>query len=183
MQLHIIKSTKRGQQKSSFFNAFDEFKERSKQLFNIPEIDEYLYFEEKKNICIVNNSSLNISDNFLYSVITNTCITFHLKDDEDTCDKSIPTKKMTILVDAGNGNNLGHVYLDLTRKASIEGFDIKEILKQIIVLRAFTFHQMLDTIINEIPKFICQYDSNCKIQIIIIDLLNTLIFLKIFWSC
>lgn len=163
------------QNSTNFINAFDEFKERKRQLFNIPEIDGHLFFEDKKNICIVNNSASNISDNFLYSIITNACIGYQLNGDEITYDKNIPAKKMTLLVDAGNGNNLGHIYLNLIKKSSYEDFDIKEILKQIVVLRAFTFYQMLNIIIKEIPKFICQYDSNCKIQIIILDFLDTLI--------
>lgn len=142
----------------------------------MPEIDAHFFFEDKKNVCIVNNSCSNICDNFLYSVITNACITYHLNGDETTYANNIlPKKKMTLLVDAGNGNNLGCIYLDLVKKSSIEGFDIEEILKKIVVLRAFTFYQMLNIIINEIPKFIYQLDKNCKIQIIVLDLLDTLI--------
>jgi hypothetical protein len=101
---------------------------------------------------------------------------YHLNANEITYDNDIPTKKkMTLLVDAGNGNNLGYIYLDLIKKSSVEEFDIKEVLKQIVVLRAFTFYQMLNVIINEIPKFIYQCDSDYKIQIIILDLLDTLI--------
>lgn len=79
------------------------------------------------------------------------------------------------MVDAGNGNNLGHIYLDLVKKSSDKEIDIKEFLKQIVVLRAFTFYQMLNIIINEIPKSIYQLGKNCKIQIIVLDLLDTLI--------
>lgn len=177
MQLNSTKSIKKDFQSSTiFFNAFDEFNERNRQPFNIPEIDRYLLFEDKKNVCIVNNSSSNISHSYLYSIITNACIEYHLNSDEVTYDNNIsPKKKMTLLIDAGNGNNLGYIYLDLVKKSSDEEIDIKEFLKQIVVLRAFTFYQMLNIVINEIPKFIYQCDSDCKIQIIVLDLLNTLI--------
>ena len=177
MPLPSTKSIKKDFQSSTiFFNAFDEFNERNRQLFNIPEIDRYLLFEDKKNVCIVNNSSSNISHSYLYSIITNACIAYHLNNDEVTYDNNISQKKkMTLLIDAGNGNNLGYIYLDLVKKSSDEEIDIKELLKQIVVLRAFTFYQMLNIVINEIPKFIYQCDSDCKIQIIVLDLLDTLI--------
>ncbi|HET6590549.1 MAG TPA: hypothetical protein VFG45_10340 [Candidatus Nitrosocosmicus sp.] len=177
MHLLSTNSIKKELQNSKiFFNAFDEFSERNRRLFNIPEIDRHLFFEDKKNICIINNSSSNISDSYLYSVITNACIAYHLNGEDVTCDNNIlPKKKVTLLIDAGNGNNLGYVYLDLVKTWSNEEIDIKEFLKQVVVLRAFTFYQMLNIVINEIPKFIYQCDSDCKIQIIILDLLNTLI--------
>ncbi|MDN5847585.1 MAG: hypothetical protein L0H53_15075, partial [Candidatus Nitrosocosmicus sp.] len=68
--------------KNNFVNAFDEYNERCRKLFDIPEIDQYLSFEDKKNICIVNNSSSSISGNFLYSIIANACINYHLIDDK-----------------------------------------------------------------------------------------------------
>lgn len=175
MQLHSTKPIKKElQNPAKFFNAFDEFNERNRQLLNIPEIDTHLFFEDKKNICIVNNSTSTVADNFLCSVITNACIAYHLNGKEVSYNSNILAKKMTLLIDAGNGNNLGNIYLDLVKKSSTREFDIKEILKQIVVLRAFTFHQMLNIIINEIPKFIHQLNGNCKIQIIVVDLLNTL---------
>ena len=161
--------------KNNFVNAFDEYKERNRKLFDIPEVDQYLSFEDKKNICIENNSSSsNISGNFLYSIIANACISHHLIN-RKTGYEINPLKKITILVDAGNGNNLGSMYLSLIKKSSSENFDIKEILKQIIVVRAVTFYQLLNIIINEIPKFIYQLNDNCKIQLIVIDFLNTLL--------
>lgn len=177
MQLHPTKLTEKELQNSKiFFNAYDEYNERNRRLFDIPEIDRQLIFEDKKNVCIINNSSSNISDIVLYSMISNACITYHLDGDDITFDNDIrPKKKMTLLIDAGNGNNLGNIYLDLVKKSSTDEFDIKEILKQIVILRAFTFRQMLNILMNVVPQFIYQLNGNCKIQIIILDLLDTLI--------
>lgn len=159
--------------KNNFANAFDEYNERKRKLFDIPEVDQYLSFEDKKNIFIVNKSSSNISGNFLYSIIANACINYHLIDDKTRhCNNYVENK--TILIDTGNGNNLGHLYLELIKKSSSRNFDIKEILEQITVVRAFTFYQLLNIIINEVPKFIYQLDDNYKIQIIVMDFLDTL---------
>lgn len=162
--------------KDNFVNAFDEYNERNRKLFDIPNIDDRLNFEDKRNICIVNKSSSSISHSYLYSFITNACIAYHFNSDDVTYDYNIsPKKKMTLLVDADNGNNLGYIYLDLVKKSSIKEFDIKEILKQITVVRAFTFFQLTNIIINEIPKYILQLGDDYKIQIIVIDFLATLL--------
>ncbi|MDN5847424.1 MAG: hypothetical protein L0H53_14260 [Candidatus Nitrosocosmicus sp.] len=157
---------------NNFVNAFDEYKERNRKLFDVPDIDGYLSFEDKKNICIANNSSSNIATNFLYSIIANACINYHLIDDKTRpCNNYFENK--TILIDAGNGNNLGYLYLEIVKKSSSGAFDIKEMLDQIIIVRAFTFYQLLNIIIHEVPKFIHQFDGNCKIQIIVMDFLDT----------
>ncbi|MDN5846474.1 MAG: hypothetical protein L0H53_09400 [Candidatus Nitrosocosmicus sp.] len=154
--------------KNNFVNAFDEFQDINRKLFDIPEIDSLLSFDNKKNICIVNYNQSSQHNFFPYSLITNACIDHHT----NTKNFSSSVKK-TILVDAGSGNNLGYVYLDLVNKSLNGQFDIDKILDQIIIARAFTFYQLLNIIINEIPKLIDEL-RNCKIQIIIMDFLDTL---------
>lgn len=85
-----------------------------------------------------------------------------------------------ILVDAANGLNLGYQYLKLVNKSLNYEFNIENILNEIIIVRAFTFYQMLNIIINENPEFVIQYinNSNNKVQIIIVDFLHTLIILS-----
>jgi hypothetical protein len=84
-------------------------------------------------------------------------------------------KRKTIIIDAGNGNNLGHIYLKLANKSLNFEFNLERILEEIIIIRAFTFYQMLDIIINEIPDYLRTLNNNYKIQIIVLDLLDTLL--------
>ncbi len=162
--------------KNNFVNALDEYNERNRKLFDISEIDDYLSFVDKKNICIANNSSSNFSANFLHSIIGNACINYNLTDNRSRCSNNPLRENKTILIDAGNGNNLGYIYLEIVKKSSSGEFDIKKKLEQITVVRAFTFYQLLNIIINKVPKFIRhQLDGNCKAQIIVVGFLDTLL--------
>lgn len=164
-----------------FINAFDEFNQINRKLFDIDDIDKFLSFSDKKNICMVTKASK--SNTFLYSIITKICIDYHTVNDKNNSYnyenysnyKNFKLeKKKTILVDAGNGNNLGYLYLDLIKKSVKNEFDVDNILEQIIIVRAFTFYQLVNIIINEIPKLLYQL-NNCKIQIIVLDLFDTLL--------
>jgi len=155
---------------TTFVNALDEFNEINRKLFDIPEIDRLLSFSSKKNVCVITKTTQ--SNAFLNSMVANACINYHTTNDTNH-DNEKTRKNKTILVDAGNGNNLGHIYLNLVHKSLTYGFNIDEVLDQIIIVRAFTFYQLLNIIINEIPRLILKLD-NCKIQIIVLDLLDTL---------
>jgi hypothetical protein len=164
---------------NGFVNAFDEFNEINRKLFGIPEIDELLSFKDRRNICIVNNSLSKTTADFLRSIIVKICTNFHLikKNDSDSSSSNPTEKKITFIVDAGNGNNLGAIYLSLVRALSLSsnGKIIKEFWKQIVIVRAFTFYQLLNIIINEIPKYTLHMsDDHNKMQIIILDFLGTL---------
>jgi hypothetical protein len=86
-----------------FVNAFDELNGRNRNLFNLSYIDKFLDFKDKKNICIVNRTS---QSNFLYYLITNVCID-SFKNNE---------KYKTFIIDAGKGNNLCHLYLEIINR-------------------------------------------------------------------
>jgi hypothetical protein len=73
----------------------------------------------------------------------------------------------TILIDARSGNNLASIYLRLTSKVLKEEFNIHKVLDNIIITRAFTFYQLANIIINEIPKLIDKL--TCNIQVIVVD--------------
>ncbi|WP_458720403.1 hypothetical protein [Candidatus Nitrosocosmicus sp. R] len=162
--------------KCGFVNAFDEYNEINRKLFGIPEIDELLSFEDKRNICIVNNSHSKFTADFLDSLILNVCINFHLTVNEgNNIDSNTIEKRKTIIIDAGNGNNLGHLYLKLVNKSLDFEFNLERILEEIIIIRAFTFYQMLHIIINEIPDYLLTLNNNYKIQIIVLDLMDTLL--------
>ncbi len=161
MQTHSNKIKEYG---IDFVNTFDELNEIKRKLFNIPDIDKFLSFSDKKNICIVNRTK----SFFLYSLITKICNNFHNANDKND---NITSEK-TILIDAGNGNNLGYIYLNLVNKSLKDGFDIDKTLDKIIISRAFTFYQLANIIINEIPKLMFRLDG--KIQVIILDLFDTL---------
>jgi len=151
-----------------FINAFDKLQEQRRKLFNIPEIDNLLNYSDKKNICIVNRESRNANNNFLYSLFAQFCFEFCFFSKNNTCNK----KNKTILIDAGNGNNLGYIHQNLINQSIKKAFKINLSLDNIIVVRAFTFYQLANIIINEIPKLINKIDY--QIQIIVIDLLGSL---------
>lgn len=137
----------------------------------MPEIDSFLSFSNKKNIGIINRSSQQNTFNFLYYIIANVCISYHNKKEN----KKDGGK--TILIDAGSGNNLQFLYLNLVNRSfslsnSTMLVNIDNILDNIIVARAFTFYQLANIIIKEIPKIIQKLDN--RLQIIVLDLLDTL---------
>jgi len=135
----------------------------------MPEIDNLLNYSDKKNICIVNRESKNANNNnFLYSLFAQFCFEFYFFSKNNTCNK----KNKTILIDAGNGNNLGYIHQNLINQSIKKAFKINKVLDNIIVVRAFTFYQLANIIINEIPKLINKIDY--QIEIIVIDLLDTL---------
>jgi hypothetical protein len=153
--------------KIHFKNAFDKLYQQKRKLFGIAAIDDRLNFSDGKNICIVNSSGNN--NNFVYSFIAKFCIDFCFDNNNEKGNKQ---NNKTILIDAGSGNNLASIYLHLVNKALKEEFNIHRVLDNIIIARAFTFYQLANTIINEIPKLI---DSlRCKVQIIVVDLFETL---------
>lgn len=155
-----------------FVSAFDELQEQKRKLFGIPEIDNFLSFSDKKNIGIINRSSQQNTFNFLYYIIANVCISYHNKKEN----KKDGGK--TILIDAGSENNLQFLYLNLVNRSLSLSADntmlvnIDNILDNIIVARAFTFYQLANIIIKEIPKIIQKLDN--RLQIIVLDLLDTL---------
>ena len=150
-----------------FQNAFDKLQEQKRKLFGIQDIDNLLNFSGRKNICISSRSDKNIS--FLFSFIAKFCVDFCFIDE---IEKGHRKNNKTILIDAGSGNNLASIYLHLVNKSLKEEFSIHKVLNNTIISRAFTFYQLANIIINEIPKIIEKLGS--KIQIIIVDLIQTL---------
>jgi hypothetical protein len=154
---------------NNFCTAFDEFNDINRKLFEVPEIDKLISFSDKKNICIQNQS--HQSSNFLNRVIAKICIDYHSCKTSDKDNKV--EKKRTILIDAGSGNNLGCFYLNLVNQAIKKETDINSILDRIIIARAFTFSQLANMLIYELPKLVKEIGN--KLQIIILDLFNTLV--------
>ena len=152
---------------NKFIIAYDELIDNRRKLFNIPSIDNFFYFQDKKNISIINRCK---TTHFLYHLVTILCIEY-AKNNE---------KSKTILIDGG-GNNLGYIYLDLIKLSFKEHqqkqFNINHLLDNIIISRAFTFYQLANIVINELPILIQKL--NCKIQIIVLDIFNTLFSLSI----
>ncbi len=154
---------------NAFFNAFDEFNQVNRKLFEIPEIDNLLSFSNKKNICIQNQTYDH--SKFLHYIITKICINRYAHDSRTNSNKFKEVK--TILIDAGNGNNLGYIYLDLTKLAIQKEIDINSLLDSIMIVRAFTFYQLSNILINELPTLLTQ--TRNKLQIIVLDLFDTLV--------
>ena len=150
-----------------FVNALEEYKTKNRELFGIKEMDRFISFSEKKNVCIVDK--LHSKSSSLYSLVAKFCIdyckgsnTFNGKEE----------KNKTILIDAGNGNNLGYVYISLINRALKSEFDFRKVLDNTIITRAFTFYQLANIVLKEIPTLMKRLDGN--IQIIVMDLLGTL---------
>ena len=154
---------------NNFCTAFDEFNDINRKLFEVPEIDKLLSFADRKNICIQNQS--HQSSNFLNSIIARICIDYHSCKTNDKDNKV--EKKTTILIDAGSGNNLGCLYINLINQAIKKEIDINSILDGIIISRAFTFSQLANILIYELPKLVKEIGN--KLQIIVLDLFDTLV--------
>ena len=154
---------------NNFCTAFDEFNDINRKLFGVPEIDKLLSFSDKKNICIQNQSRQ--SSNFLNRVIARICIDYHSCKTSDKDNKV--EKKRTILIDAGSGNNLGSFYINLVNQAIKKETDLNSILDGIIIARAFTFSQLANMLIYELPKIVKEIGN--KLQIIVLDLFDTLV--------
>ncbi len=136
-------------------------------------IDKLISFSDKKNICIQNQS--HQSSNFLNPVIARICIDYHSCKTSDKDNKA--EKKRTILIDAGSGNNLGCFYINLVNQAIKKETDINSILDGIIIARAFTFSQLANMLIYELPKLVKEIGN--KLQIIVLDLFDTLVSLNV----
>ena len=154
---------------NNFCTAFDEFNDINRKLFEVPEIDKLLSFSDRKNICIQNQS--HQSSNFLNNIIARICIDYHVCKTNDKDNKV--EKKTTILIDAGSGNNLGCLYINLVNQAIKKETDINSILDGIIIARAFTFSQLANILIYELPKMVKEIGN--KLQIIVLDLFGTLV--------
>ena len=145
---------------NKFISAYEESIDNNRKLFNIPPIDNFFCFQDKKNISIINRCEA--TQHLLYNLVSRLCI-WHSKDNE---------KKKTVLIDAG-GNNLGYLYINLTKMAVKEKFNTNNILNNIILSRAFTLYQLANVLINELPTLIQKI--NCKMQIIVLDMFDTLL--------
>jgi hypothetical protein len=142
-----------------FVNAYDELNDNRRKLFDIPSIDNFFYFQGEKNISIINRCK---TTHMLYHLVTKLCIKYAKYNE----------KSKIILIDGG-GNNLGHIYLDLIKLSDKEHqFDINLLLDNIIISRAFTLYQLANIVINKLPTLIPKL--NCKTQIIVLDIFNTL---------
>jgi hypothetical protein len=145
---------------NKFISAYEELIDNNRKLFNIPPIDNFFYFQDKKNISIINRCES--TQHLLYHLVTRLCIG-HSKDNE---------KNKTVLIDAG-GNNLGYLYTNLTKMLVKEKLNANKILNNIMLSRAFTLHQLANILINELPILIQKI--NCKMQIIVLDIFDTLL--------
>ncbi len=154
------KTKKEKTHSNKFISAYEELIDNNRKLFNIPPIDNFFCFQDKKNISIINRCEA--TQHILYHLVSRLCI-WHSKDNE---------KNKTILIDAG-GNNLGYLYTNLTKMAVKEKFNTNKVLNNIILSRTFTLHQLANVLINELPTLIQKI--NCKMQIIVLDMFDTLL--------
>lgn len=143
---------------TKFISAYEELIDNNRKLFNIPSIDDFFYFQDKKNISIINRCK---TTHFLYHLIAKLCIEYSKNNENNK----------TILIDGG-GNNLGCLYIDLIKLTVREQFNTNQLLNNIILSRAFTSYQLSNVIINELPTLIQKL--NCEIQIIVLDIFDIL---------
>lgn len=152
-----------------FCSALEEFNKLNRKLFDISYIDRFLSFSDKSNICFLNKSFKG--KDFLYYIISKICIDHHTVITDKDNDME---NKRTILIDAGNGNNLGHIHFNVVKQSINNNLNPSKILDKIIISRAFTFPQLANIIINEIPQITGK--TSHDIQIIVVDILDTLLF-------
>ena len=154
------KTKKEKTHSNKFISAYEELIDNNRKLFNIPPIDDFFCFQDKKNISIINRCEA--TQHLLCHLVSRLCV-WHSKDNE---------KKKTVLIDAG-GNNLGYLYINLTKMSVKEKFNTNNILNNIILSRAFNLYQLANVLINELPTLIQKI--NCKMQIIVLDMFDTLL--------
>ncbi len=154
----------------SFANALEEYKARNRELFGIKEIDRLLSFSEKKNICIVDK--LYPKSSFICSIVAQFCIDYCRDIDRNKEEEEEEEENKTILIDAGNGNNLGYVYISLVKNAFKSEVNVRKILDRTMITRAFTFQQLANIVLKEMPTLIQKMD--CNIQVIVMGFLETL---------
>jgi hypothetical protein len=152
------KTKKDALRSTKFISAYDGLIDNNRKLFDIPPIDEFFCFHDKKSMSIINRCK---TAQLLYHLIAKLCIE-HSKDNEN---------HKTILIDGG-GNNLGYLYAGLTKLSVKERFNTNQLLGSIMLSRAFTFYQLANVIINELPPLVQKL--NCKTQIIVLDIFDTL---------
>ncbi len=160
MYLQSNKIKKETTHSNKFISAYEELVDNNRKLFNIPPIDNFFHFQDKKNIIIINRCET--TQHLLYHLVAKLCIG-HSKYNE---------KNKTILIDAG-GNNLGYLHINLTKMSVKEKFNMNKLLNNIILSRAFTLYQLANILINELPILI--QNLNCKTQIIVLDIFDTLL--------
>jgi hypothetical protein len=146
---------------SKFINAYEELSDNRRKLFGMPLIDNFFCFHEKKNMSIINRCKT--TTHLLYQLVAKLCIEFS---------QSSGKKNKTVLIDGG-GNNLGYLYLKLIKLSVKEQFNINQLLDNIIISRAFTPYQLTNAIVNELP--VLSKKLNCKLQIIVLDIFDTLV--------
>jgi hypothetical protein len=161
---HLYSQNNKGKKEkihpNKLISAYEELIDNNRKLFNIPPIDNFFCFQDKKNISIINRCEA--TQHLLYHLVSRLCI-WHSKDNENN---------KTILIDAG-GNNLGYLYINLTKMSVKEKFNTNKILNNIMLSRAFTLYQLANVLINELPTLIQKI--NCKVQIIVLDMFDTLL--------
>lgn len=64
--------------------------------------------------------------------------------------------KKVIFIDAGGGKSSSDIYQCIYFARQYYGLDIKKVLRNIMVTRAFIIYQLADLIIYQLPKFIQQ---------------------------
>jgi DNA-directed RNA polymerase subunit RPC12/RpoP len=77
----------------------------------------------------------------------------------------------TIAIDAGNCSNVNQL-VDFARQY---GLEVKKVLQNIVISRAFTIYQLADLIIHELPKIIQELSPKTKL-IVVYGLLHLFVF-------
>jgi hypothetical protein len=137
-----------------FQSAYDKLEINNRLTLDIKNIDPslLLYFTTGESVCILGQAwftNLLISRLFVHALLSNT---------HGGLDSS-----HVIFIDAGGNNSDPYQFVSFARQY---GLDIKNVLRSIIVSRAFTIYQLANLIINELPKVTRQFDDDVKLIVI-----------------
>jgi DNA-directed RNA polymerase subunit RPC12/RpoP len=130
-----------------------KFRTASRLRFDIEQTDS-LAIDIGERVCLVGKCS---------TLINRLCITALLP--ERHCGFGSPH---IIIIDAGNQSDI----YECVNFARQYGLDIKDILRRIVVSRAFTIYQLVGLIINELPQVVGKFDTKV---LIIQDMLHMFI--------
>ena len=146
---HLFSQPSQGQKPLLKFRTAYELNYKTDTLdFGIEKLDNLVNFSNRDRGCIVGNKR------YTNMIITRLGI------------RALMPKRIggfespnIIIIDAGNSLDF-YLFVNFARQY---GLDIKSILRQIIVSRAFTVYQLTNLIINEIPEIIQRYNSKVVI--------------------
>jgi hypothetical protein len=160
-----------------FKTAYADIEDRRKRRilsFDIEKIDSSISLSTANCLCIVDSER---ERKYANALLMRLCVRASLlstmmskKEQSELLEEEEYAKKV-IFIDAGGGKSSSNIY-QCVYFARQYGLDIKKVLRNIMVTRAFTIYQLADLIIYQLPKFIHQQFNGKVIVVFIANLLD-----------